>query len=68
MDALKLEIHNVGVAFEVLEDGKSAPQGWTKASGHIIWDLKMDFTRNPPNVDRLDVAGGLNPGLSEPGN
>jgi hypothetical protein len=30
MDALKLEMHNVGVAFEVLEDGKSAPQGWTK--------------------------------------
>jgi hypothetical protein len=22
----------------------------------------------PPNVDRLDVAGGHNPGLSEPGN
>jgi hypothetical protein len=22
----------------------------------------------PPNVDRLDVAGGLTPGLSEPGN
>jgi hypothetical protein len=38
-------MHNVGVAFEVLEDGKSAPQGWTKASGHITWDLKMDFTR-----------------------
>jgi hypothetical protein len=35
----------IGVAFEVLEDGKSAPQGYTKASGHIIWDLKMDFTR-----------------------
>jgi hypothetical protein len=45
MDALKLEMHNVGVVFEVLEDGKSAPQGWAKASGHIIWDLKMDFTR-----------------------
>jgi hypothetical protein len=30
---------NVGVAFEVLEDGKTAPQGWTKASGHNIWDL-----------------------------
>jgi hypothetical protein len=40
MDALKLEWHNAGVAFEILEDGKSAPQGWTKASGHIIWDLK----------------------------
>jgi hypothetical protein len=24
--------------------------------------------RPPPNVDRLDVAGGLTPGLSEPGN
>jgi translation initiation factor RLI1 len=23
---------------------------------------------HPPNVDRLDVAGGLTPGLSEPGN
>jgi hypothetical protein len=45
MDALKLEMRNVGAAFEVLEDGKSAPQGWTKASGHIIWVLKMDFTR-----------------------
>jgi hypothetical protein len=44
MDALKLEMHNVGDAFEVLEDGKRVPQGWTKASGHIIWDLKMDFT------------------------
>jgi hypothetical protein len=31
--------------FEVLEDGKNAPQGYTKASGHIIWDLTMDFTR-----------------------
>jgi hypothetical protein len=40
MDALKLEWHNAGVAFEILEDGKSAPQGWTKASGHIIGDLK----------------------------
>jgi hypothetical protein len=44
MDALKLEMHNVGAAFGFLDDGKSAPQGW-KASGHIIWDLKMDFTR-----------------------
>jgi hypothetical protein len=44
MDALKLEMYNVGVAFEVLEDGIEAPQGWKKASGHIIWDI-MDFTR-----------------------
>jgi hypothetical protein len=45
MDAIKLETHNVGIAFEVFQDGKSAPQRWTKASGHIIWDLKMDCTR-----------------------
>jgi hypothetical protein len=35
----------VGVAFELLVDGKSAPQSWTKASGNTIWNLKMDFTR-----------------------
>jgi phosphatidate phosphatase APP1 len=50
-NALKLEMHNVGVAFEVLEDGKNSAQGSTKASGHIIWDLKMDFTRKARWVD-----------------
>jgi hypothetical protein len=39
MDALKLEMHNVGVAFEVLEDGKGAPQGWTKTGGHYQIEL-----------------------------
>ena len=45
MDALKKEMYNVGVAFEILEDGAPAPKGWNKASGHIVWDVKMDFTR-----------------------
>ena len=44
-DALALEMFNVGVAFKILEEGQSAPTGWTKASGHLIWDVKMDFTR-----------------------
>ena len=44
-DALSLEMFNVGVAFEILEEGQAAPQGWNKASGHLIWDVKMDFTR-----------------------
>jgi hypothetical protein len=44
-NSLWIDTLNVGVAFEVLEDDKSAPQGWAKASGHIIWDLKIDFTR-----------------------
>ena len=44
-DALALEMINVGVAFEILEEGQMAPLGWNKASGHLIWDVKMDFTR-----------------------
>ena len=45
MDALRKEMHNVGVAFEILEDGATAPKGWHKVTGHLIWDVKMDFTR-----------------------
>ena len=44
-DATKKEMSNVGIAFEILGDGEKAPPGWTKASGHLIFDVKMDFTR-----------------------
>ena len=44
-DALALEMFNVGVAFKILEEGQSAPTGWKKAYGHLIWDVKMDSTR-----------------------
>ena len=44
-DALALEMFNVGVAFEILEEDQPAPAGWRKASAHLIWDVKMDFTR-----------------------
>ena len=40
-----MEMYNIGVAFEILEDGKTAPAGYTKVSGHLIWYVKMDFTR-----------------------
>ena len=43
-DALALEMFNVGVGFEILDEGQEAPLGWNKASGHLIWDVKMDFT------------------------
>jgi Reverse transcriptase (RNA-dependent DNA polymerase) len=36
---------NFGIAFEVLPEGKDVPPGWTKVTGHLVWDLKMDFTR-----------------------
>jgi hypothetical protein len=44
-DAIATEMHNVGIAFEVLEEEESLPVGWHKVTGHIIFDVKMDFTR-----------------------
>ena len=45
-DATKKEMANVGIAFEIQpRDVLKAPPGWTKASGHLIFDVKMDFTR-----------------------
>jgi hypothetical protein len=44
-NALSKEMHNVGIAFSVLDDGQDAPVGWSKQSGHLIFDVKMDFTR-----------------------
>jgi hypothetical protein len=43
-DAIALEMVNVGVVFEVL-DGKPIPIGWRKVTGHLVFDVKMDFTR-----------------------
>ena len=44
-DVIALEMTNIGVAFEVLEEGEYAPIGWKKQSGHIMFDVKMDYTR-----------------------
>ena len=45
VQALKKEMKDVGMAFKILDHGEHAPVGYTKASGHLIWDVKMDFTR-----------------------
>ena len=42
-DAIKLEMSNVGVAFKILERGDSPPPGYTKSSGHIVFDVCMSF-------------------------
>ena len=34
-----------GVVFEVLNDGIRAPIGWSKVTGHLVWEAKMDLTR-----------------------
>ena len=36
---------NVGIAFEILDESQSAPIGWSKESGHLVFDVKMDFSR-----------------------
>ncbi len=43
-DALKKEMGNVCDAFEILGQNAKASPGWFKASGHIIFDVTMDFT------------------------
>ena len=45
MDALAREMYNVGVAFEVVDEGQKAPNGWKKVTRHLVWDVKMDLTR-----------------------
>ena len=40
-----MEMYNIGVAFGILQDEKTAHAGYPKVSGHLIWSVKMDFTR-----------------------
>ena len=38
-------MYNVGVAFEVLDEGKGATPWWHKVTGHLCWDVKLNFER-----------------------
>ena len=58
-DALKMEMYNVGVAFEILDEGAHAPHGWKQVTRHLVWDVKMDFTRKARWI--LDVHKTLDP-------
>ena len=44
MDAITKEMTNVGIAFTILDESKKSPPGWTKASGHLVFDVKMEST------------------------
>ena len=37
-------MQNVSVAFEILTTGAPVPVGWKNSSGHLIWDVNIDFT------------------------
>ena len=38
-------MQNNGVAFQILDTGVRAPPGWSHVTGHLVFDVKMDFTR-----------------------
>ena len=42
-DAINKEMANSRIAFEVLEEGESAPVGYTQIMCHLIFDVKMDL-------------------------
>ena len=65
-DAIKKEMVNIGIAFEILEESQPTPVGWSKVTGHMIFDVKMDFTRKArwvldghktPSVEGSTYAG-----------
>jgi hypothetical protein len=53
MDPLRKEMSAVMIAFEVQPEKATHVPGCKKIPGHIVWDLKMDFTRKARYV-----AGG----------
>jgi hypothetical protein len=66
---LQLEMTQLGVAIELQDHGIQAPPGWSKVSGHLVWDVKIDFTRkarwvpnpNPnPNPDSISYETSTN--------
>ena len=44
-DAIAKEMKNVSVAFEFLEEGQDPPPGYKFMPCHMVFDVKMDFTR-----------------------
>jgi len=65
-DALAKEMYEVGVAFKILDNNEAMPVGYKRSSGHIVWDIKMDFMRRArwvrdghrtPDLDNSKYAG-----------
>ncbi len=52
-DAIQKEMKNNRIAFKFIEDGQKVPIGYKWICCHMIFDVKMDFTRKA-----RFVAGG----------
>ena len=44
IESIKKEIHDVGINFEILKANVSMSIGYRKITGHVVFDVKMDFT------------------------
>ena len=53
-DAIKKEMENVRVAFQIFEDGEQVPIGYQQVRCHMIFDIKQDDFRRKARL----VAGG----------
>jgi len=61
-------MHNISVAFEILEDGEKAPIRWSKVTGHLVFDAKMALKRKARWVldghETPDVIGSAHAGVA----
>ena len=64
--AITKEMENVSIAFDIKESGEQAPPGYIKSTYHMVFDVKMDFTRKArlchdghkvPSTDTSAYAG-----------
>ena len=44
-DVIEKEMHVIGTALEILENNEFVPKDHKKVTDHVIFDIKMDFTR-----------------------
>ena len=44
-DAIYKEILNVGIYFELIYEVEKLPPGCNKVSGHLVFDVNIDFTK-----------------------
>ena len=44
-NAINREMGNLKVAFDIQHNGQAPPQGYTKASGHLVFDVRMTLER-----------------------
>eukprot|EP00957_Ditylum_brightwellii_P024777 1872180-Ditylum_brightwellii.AAC.1 len=44
-DAIRKEMSNIGITLDILENDMKTPSGWNVVTGHIIFDVRIDFMR-----------------------